>query len=75
MSKIADANYTLRATAEEGEAFQVLGGGDYLSSFFLSSRGLSQVLDTNSGHAEDTGADVSFTSRSRLTAAAPPCAA
>lgn len=28
MSKIADANYTLKATAEEGEAFQVLGVGD-----------------------------------------------
>lgn len=28
MSKIADANYTLKATAEEGEAFQVRGVGD-----------------------------------------------
>lgn len=25
VSKIADANYMLRATAEEGDAFQVLG--------------------------------------------------
>lgn len=38
MSKIADANYTLKATAEEGEAFQVLGVGDsesQLPLFFL----------------------------------------
>lgn len=40
MSKIADANYTLKATAEEGEAFQVLGVGDsesQLPLFFFSS--------------------------------------
>lgn len=43
MSKIADANYTLKATAEEGEAFQVLGVGDSESQlplfffFFRSS--------------------------------------
>lgn len=83
MSKIADANYTLKATAEEGEAFQVLGVGDsesqlplffFFLPLFLSSRGLSQVLETNSGHGEDTGADVLFTSQPRRpcsTAKAP----
>lgn len=81
MSKIADANYTLKATAEEGEAFQVLGVGDSESQlplcfvfFFLplllSSRGLSQVLETNSGHGEGTGVDVLFTSQPRR-----PCSA
>lgn len=73
MSKIADANYTLKATAEEGEAFQVLGVGDsesqlplfFFLPLFLSSRGLSQVLEINSGHGEDTGADVLFTSQPR----------
>lgn len=77
MSKIADANYTLKATAEEGEAFQVLGVGDsesrlplcFVLFFFLplllSSRGLSQVLETNSGQGEDTGVDVLFTSQPR----------
>lgn len=61
MSKIAHANYTLKATAAEGEAFQVLGVGDSQSQLplsslplFLPSRGLSQVLETNSGHGKDS---------------------
>lgn len=46
MSKIADANYTLKATAEEGEAFQVLGVGDSesrLCGSFFSRRRYSRL--------------------------------
>lgn len=61
MSKIADANYTLKATAEEGEAFQVLGVGDsesWLSgSFFL----VAGTRDSHSGFSEDAHTDVLFT--------------
>lgn len=61
MSKIADANYTLKATAEEGEAFQVLGVGDsesWLSGSFFPVAG---TRDSHSGLGEDTHADVLFT--------------
>lgn len=46
MSKIADANYMLKATAEEGEVFQVLGVGDSESRLCGSFFFLSQVLET-----------------------------
>lgn len=75
MSKIADANYTLKATAEEGEAFQVLGVGDSESRLSVSFFFLFLVVgtrDSHSGLGEDAHTDVLLTS-GVSTALRSPC--